>query len=203
MAASTTTALEVANLALLYVGNGQTINDFDEVTQEAKACKVYFVKARDALLESFPWKFATKRSVLAVLSSPDALTAYERSGWAYTYGLPADLITPRSLYSGTRTPAAGSRIPYDIEGNLLLTDQDEAELLYTSQETNVGLWSPLFIEALAWQLAVKLCLILPVKPEWARNAKVEAELAFRKAGAAQSRGAQEDPIPPSEYTSAR
>jgi len=203
VAAATTTPIEVCNLALLYVGNGQTINDFDEATQEAKACKVFYVKARDALLQSFPWSFATKRSALAALSTPDVETSDARTGWSYSYALPSDCLSPRRLWAGARTPASGDRIPFAIEGVLLLTDEEDAELTYTFQESTVARWSPLFVEALAWALAMKLCLILPVRPEWAKNAKTESELAWRKAGAADHRASQEDPPPPSEYTSVR
>ncbi len=196
MAAASTTPVDVCNLALLYIANGQTITALDDRTSAARACKVFYAKARDALLESFPWKFATKRSVLA-------LSTEERTGWAYVYDLPADCLAPRSIYPGKRMPSALEKIPFDVEGTLLLTDWAEAELIYTFQETVVAHWPALFVEALAWALAMKLCLTLPVKPEWSKGAKVEAELAFRKAGAAQFRATQEDPTPPSEYTSAR
>lgn len=207
MASATTTPVDVCNLALLYTGTGQTINSLDENTQEAKACKVFYAKARDALLESFWWKFATKHAVLALLAGQ------ARTDWVYTYALPADCITPRYIHTGMRIPNAIDKIPFDIEtvssaadlvsGLCLVCDQQAAQLCYTANSEVVALWSPLFIEALAWELATRLCLILPVKPEWSTRAKAGAIAAFAKAGAAQNRGAQQDPNPPSEYTSAR
>lgn len=203
MAAATTTALEVCNAALLYVGNGQTINDFDEVTQEAKACKAFYAKTRDELLEKAWWKFATKRADLAVLSSPDVETADARSGWAYTYQLPADCLQPRYIWSGNRTPTPDDRVPFDVEEVLFLTDQEDCELVYTFQQTVVARFSALFVEALAWALATKLALVVPVKPELAKLAEAKALQALRSAAAANARGERVDPPPPSEYTSAR
>lgn len=207
MSAETTTEVEVCNQALLYTGTGQTINSLTENTMESRACKVHSGKTRVALLQAFPWKFATKRATLALLAGE------ARTGWAYTYELPSDCISPRFLWAGSRMPNAIDKIPFDIEtvsaasgavaGLCLLTDQKAAELIYTADVRTVSLWSPLFVDAVAWALAVKLCLILPVKPEWAKNAKFEAVAAFNKAGAAEFRGSQQDPNPPSEYTSAR
>ena len=207
MASSTTTEVEVANEALLYVGVSQTVNDFDESTAEAKACKAFFAKTRDALLEKFWWKFATSRSFLALLSSE------ERSNWAYTYALPANCIAPRYIDPGVRNPREDQRIPFDLEallsgagvvnGLCLVTDQPDAELVYTARVENVALWSPGFVTAMAWHLAVQLALVLPIKPELATRALAMAKVELGEAKVMQLRGHQPDLPAPSEYTTAR
>jgi hypothetical protein len=206
VASATTTVAEICNEALLYVGSGQAINDLDEDSAEARACKVYYAKTRDALLEAFPWKFAGKRSVLALLSGE------ERVGWAFAYAWPSDCLAPRRIWNGQRTPAAYSRIPFDVEststngnvsGRCIVTDREDAELIYTAQVTTVALFTPLFCETLALSLASKLALILPIKPDVASRLKLEARAAFQTAAAAQLRASQEDVAPPSEYTAYR
>lgn len=197
MAAATTTELEVCNLALLLVGNGQQINGFDEKTMESKACKVFYAKARDAFLEAFWWKFATKRALLAVVAGQT------RDGWAYVYAQPSDFLAPQRIWNGERVPTARNKIPFTLEGTFVLTDRAQASLIYTYQCTAVALWTPLAIDALGWELAMRLALILPVRKDWAKDAKQEAALAFTRAVAANLRAEQEDPEPPSEYTSER
>lgn len=206
MASATQTAVEVCNESLLYVGHGQTINDLEEETMEARACKVYYAKARDALLQALWWKFATKRAVLAELDDE------ERSGWDFVYEWPSDCLTPRRIWNGQRVPAANNKIPFDVESmsasglvsdRCILTDEEDAELIYTAQVTAVSLFPPLFVEALAWALASKLALILPIKPGVAAAMKSEAGVALRMAAAVELNASQEDVAPPSEFTSAR
>lgn len=206
MAAATQTPVDVCNLALLYTGQGQQINSLDQATIEAKACKVHYAKTRDAFLESAWWKFATKHAVLALLSGQT------RTDWVYVYQLPSDFIAPRYIHTGQRLSNPIDRIPFDLEsvsastavtGQCLVTDQKAAELCYTAEVPTIALWTPLAVDALAWELAVKLCLILPVKPEWAARARLEAKQARATALASQARSAQSDPTPPSEYTNAR
>lgn len=206
MAAVTTVAVQICNEALLFTGTNAIINDFNENTAEAKACKVVYEKTRDALLEKFPWRFCTRRAVLAQL-------AIETTGWAYTYALPADCLSPRRIWNGLHVCQDADEIPFDVEsysltltpfgGLCLLTDKAQAELIYTAANTNPALYSPLFVEALAWAIAVKLCLVLPVKPEWAARCQVMAEKTAREAWASQLRGIREGPVPDSEYTTTR
>lgn len=207
MAAATQTPVDLCNLALLYTGQGQQINTLEQATMEAKACKRYYAPTRDAFLESFWWKFATKHANLVLLSGID------NPDWQYAYALPTDYITARFIHTGLRIPNPIDKIPFEVEttssnlnvvsGLCLMTDQKLARLAYTAECPVLALWSPLAIEAFAWALAVKLCLILPVKPDWAAKAKVEARATWLTAGAAQNRSAQQDPPPPSEYTSKR
>lgn len=206
-----TTAVQICNAALLNTGTSQFINTFDDRTTEAKVLKVIYEPTRDALLERFPWKFATRRALLPLLAG----SWQQRTGWTYAYALPPDCIVPQRIWSGVRTPAALDKIPFDVEGTgdgtatttttglVLLTDQGGAELIYTTRNDTPATYSPLFIEALAWALAVKLCLVLPVKPEWAAKCDAEFTKALLIAKSVHSRGQQEDPNPPSEFTTAR
>lgn len=205
------TAVQICNAALVNTGTSATINSFDERTSESRACKAIYELTRDGLLERFPWKFATKRQSLALNSG----SWLQRTGWTYSYALPSDCIIPRRIWAGVRTPNALDKIPFEVEASgpgtsttetsqlILLTDQAAAELIYTARNDNPALYSPLFIEALAWALAKKLCLVLPVKPEWSAKCDAEFTKALLIAKSVHSRGHQEDPNPPSEFTTAR
>ena len=193
---------QIANLALAYVGHGQTLNALTESNAAARACTTVYASARDELLEKYNWKFARKHSVLALLSG------VTRSAWAYCYELPVDCLAPRSIWSGIRTPTLDQRIPFDWEAgdsgpSILVTDQAEAELEYTAKVTTVALFTPGFIKALAWAMAVELCMVLPVKPELALGIDKKAFRALAEAVKAMEGSAKKDPAPDSEYISER
>lgn len=198
-----TSEAAVCNLALGLLGQRQFIDNLDEATTEAQACKVYFASARNALLQRWGWRFATKRKVLE-------LTTEVRSGWEYAYRLPADMMleAPARIWDGQREPGAGERIPFGVElddaggGHLVLTDQPDAELLYTRELTAVALWPALFVDAVAARLAVRLAPTLTAKPP-SQLLISGAELAFQMAAAASGNAAQGDQPADSELISVR
>ena len=197
-----TTEAQVANLALAFVGHAAPITSLADNTAAARACNSIYAPARDALLERYNWKFARKHVVLALLSG------VERTAWAYCYELPADCLAPRALWSGTRTPRVDERIPFDWEAgdtgaSILVTDQADAELEYTAKETTVAKFTPGFVKALAWAMAVELALVLPVKPALALRLDDKAKMALAQAVAAMEGTARKDAAPDSEYITER
>lgn len=210
MPAASTNPVDVCNLALQYVGSSQELNTLDEARAEARACKRFYSRVRDACLERFIWRFATVRADLALLANA------ARSGWTYTYQLPANCITPQFIvppgFSGELLSSEEEKIPFDVEADqvlgvvtskVLLSNLENAELVYTAECPNVALWSPLFVDLVAWEIAVKLCLTLPVKPDWAIRAKQGARDAFAEAGASQLRARKQGTLPRSSFTTAR
>ena len=193
---------DICNIALLRVGHKTLIDDLEESNQAARACKVLFTEARDSLLATAPWAFATQRADLAVVE--DA----ERTGWEYAYALPADCITPINIYPGTRNPSADVQVPFKLEysatsGQLLLTDMEDAELLYVARVEEIPLYPPLFVEALAWKLASDLALVLPVKPQVGLAMQQGFERALTRAAAVEFRKGLEDQPPQASYIRAR
>lgn len=183
---------EVANLALGLIGQRQLLDSLNETSTEAQMAKLYFASTRNELLAAWHWRFATRRSVLA-------LTAEERNGWGYCYAAPTGMLVPQRIWNGSREPGEGEPIPFDVElndagdGMLILTDQSEAELFYTYQLETVALWPPLFVKAVAAQMAVYLAGALPVKPELARGLQQSATLALQQAAVRDANSAQKDP----------
>jgi hypothetical protein len=189
--AAVTTVARVCNLALGLVGQRQFIDNLTENSTEAQVCAVYYESTRNELLQAWHWRFATKRAVLA-------LTTETRTGWGYCYAAPADMLTPRRIWDGQREPGAGEAIPFGWElndaasGHLVLTDMEQAELIYTAEFTNVALWPPLFVKAVAAQLAVYLAGALPVKPELMPTLQRNATLALQTAAAHDANAATRD-----------
>lgn len=193
-------AVEVCNLALSYVGHGLDLDNLNEDTNESRSAKRCYVPARDELLERKEWKFATRRATLALLAGE------ERDGWTYVYALPSDCIAARSIYAGTLTPTEDQKVPFDIEatatGACLLTDEEDAILIYTARIEETSRFTPGFVKALAWHIAVELCLVLPIDDDKAQKIEKKAAQALLQGYAAQA-NLQKSVPPESEYVSGR
>ena len=199
----TTPEAQVCNLALMRVGQREFIDSLDEATVQAEMCSAAFGPARDELLERAPWPFAMRRALLGQLVAPT--TGPDFGEWAYRYSLPSDCVAPRFIYTGSTMTPPDKRIPFVIELDsdtganfLLLTNQPSAQLAYTAQVTNPGLWSPMFVQAMAWRVALDLILSLPVKPQLARQVEDKANRAIAAALASQLNQAQEGLVPEAE-----
>lgn len=130
---------EVANLALSMVGEPSIISLTDP-NEGAKAANLWFDTARDAVLEDHLWNFAMKRTTLATVSgSPEF-------GFDNKYKLPNDFIRLVAF-----DPEAQPN--YRIEGEEIVTDSDNPELLYVRRVTNLNLWPAAVRMALASRLA--------------------------------------------------
>lgn len=147
--ASTT---EIANLAISHLGIGKEISNIDtDRSQEANACKRYFKTARDATLRDFNWSFATKINKLALIKE------IPNKEWGYSYRYPTDCIHARRILTGKKNESRQQRIAYKIAkddaGKIIFTDEQEAELEYTTRVEDPTFYSEDFIMAFSFRLA--------------------------------------------------
>lgn len=199
-----TTPAELCSIALGYVGIRVQLDRLDEPGLEAEACAKLWPHCRDLLLSRRHWTFAARRAQLT------AVVGAERSGWGYAYRLPSDFLAVRSLHNelnyGILETVAG-RTRYRVEGSpsgsLLFTNTSAVELLYTARFDTVVLYPPLVQDALAWLLASRLALELPVKPQLAAAALQQYERALAEAAALDAAQAQEGPPGESEFIRVR
>lgn len=195
-------AVDICNIALGRIGQGQFITALTGTTAEAQACRIFYPGARDTTLSRLWWQFATGRKVLATL-------ALERTNWEFVYGLPGDCLDARYLVvEGVAEPRPDERKAFALEndataGRVLLTNEEEAELVYTRKVEDPTLFSPLFADAVAWKLASDLCLRIPVKPQVGRAMVAAYEAALSVAGANDLNQAQRGPPPQASYIRAR
>lgn len=130
-----TSAVDICNLALSHLGDEAQVATISppDGTVQAAHCARYYPLARDAVLQSFPWTFATKRATLAVLANPYA------SDWGYAYALPSTCLRPLAALNpgvpaanfGNDQSDAGSH-PFVVEAA-----QDGTRVLYTNLPTAV------------------------------------------------------------------
>lgn len=169
----------ICNLALSHIGDTANVSSISppEGTVQAQLCARFYPLARDVLLESHSWGFATKRVALALLSATV-------DSWLYAYAIPTDVqsiisvLPPEaaddysfpSPYPADQFgyPAANVNLmsvaympqPYQTEEiggqSAILTNQADAVLRYTAKVTDPTKFTPLFRLALSHMLASML-----------------------------------------------
>lgn len=179
--------VSICNLALSNIGK-DNIQALTDAGAEARACSQFYEHTRDVLLQGYPWRFAGATVSLAEVTN-------DRLGkWAYAYARPTDCLKVRWLrpaYSEDEAAPSDQdemSIPYEIDGGVIYTNLSPAFLRYTSAVTDPSKFSPLFVDALSWHLAVRLAMPLT------RDPKVRADawqVATQMTGQAQMMDANE------------
>lgn len=147
--------VDICNLALSHLGDSATVASIDppEGSAQAEHCQRFYPIARDSLLELHNWKFATKRTRLALLD-------VDSWNWAYAYAEPSDAMKIISILPPTATPieptADYETMAADDGSGLILTDLEEATALYIAEVTDTMRFSPMFVTTLSWHLASML-----------------------------------------------
>jgi len=132
---------QIANRALSKVGDTRVSNIETDGSERALVINEMYEQVRDALLQSYPWNFAIKRTNLALDgTSPNW-------GWANRYQLPSDCL---ALLDIKTSP------DYRVEGGYILTDNGAPLYIrYIKSVTSEGEFDAMFTEAFAAELAVE------------------------------------------------
>lgn len=194
--------IEICNIALSRVAHTQPIAAFDENSQAAELCSVFFKPLRELVLADFPWPFAESIVTLADIGSP-------APGWAYRYRYPADCLKVREIIiPDQRRPLSSDqqvpyKIGYDSGGRVIHTDQEAAGVRFTFRVEDSTFFDPLFVDALAWRLGQDLALPLSSKPDLQQYCQQQYEMAKTRAQGSAFEESQDDPEPESEFVSVR
>lgn len=154
------TAIDICNLALAHLGDSATVSSITppEGSAQAEHCARFYPIARDSLLERHNWNFATLRRTLALLASPAP------PEWGYVYDVPSDVLRVLAVYSpdasdeliesGVAVPQNFVRGIYDLTDTpAIFSDTEGAVLRYVQKVADPNRFSPLFVDALSYQLA--------------------------------------------------
>ena len=171
--------VDIVNRALSKLGETPITSLGDPVKAAKLAASLYGI-VRDDVITSHTWNFAKTRVMLpAEAKTPDF-------GWKYQYLLPSDNL--RVMEAGPWPQAVmddyigGERRSFVLEGGLLLTNHGPAlNLIYLRRVTDVGLYPPSFIEALACKLAVEMCAALTDSNSKREMAWREYDMAIKQA----------------------
>jgi len=142
------TQVQICNLALTRMGANGHIQSLSEASEEAYSCSRLFDPTLRAALRMYAWGFATETDTLALLSeTPD--------DYEYAYSLPSGCVRPLYILPKQDPPLA-----FEVRGNKLYTDVEEAVLKYTQYVDNPGMYDDAFVEAFSYRLAADLALPL-------------------------------------------
>jgi len=162
-------AIALCSRALLKLG-AATIASFDDGTAESEVCANLYPSVRDALLSSYPWKFATGQ-----VSLP-RLVAQPVADYAMAYQLPADFL--RAMSAGVAGQGFG--LSYRIAENRLHCDADEVTLTYIFRPDELS-FPPFFDQVLITRLAAEFCIPLTESTSRAEFLYRLAEDEYRRA----------------------
>ena len=165
--------VDICNAALAHIGAESLVTSIDppDGSTEAGYCKTFYPLARRSALEVYNWAFARVRVQLSEVENQSTV-------WQYAYAVPAKCLTARRILPlayiqsiGLQTWPMGFDSPifnwkvlddlfnergssdFEIEGDVLYTNEPDAWLLYTTDITDSSKFSPMFTTALAMLLA--------------------------------------------------
>lgn len=144
--------VDVCNLALSHLGDEASLASIDppEGSAQADHCAKFYPIARDLMLEKHPWKFATRR----VLLSPVDVDLWE---WGYAYAEPNNCARLLSVLPQDAPTEADTQeyeaMSAESGASVILTDQEEASLVYIHKVTDTSKFPALFVYALSRLLA--------------------------------------------------
>lgn len=191
--------VDICNTALAHVGADSQIASISppDGTVEAGYCARFYPIARRLLIDRFAFRFTRTRVLLAEVTNPS-------DEWGFAYALPADCVRPVQVLPAVGTSALWFSDGYDdaqnldgsverdsalfaVEGDVLLTNEPDAVLLYRRDVVDPNRFSPGFADALAKTLAGYLAPSLIKGIDGARIGATWAE-----AGTASARAAATD-----------
>lgn len=146
----------IANMALSNLGGRSKIESFTEQSVEAAEVNLWYDYSRLATLQAFNWSFATKRLALALDSNEAPLLE-----WTYRYQYPSDCV--RARYIENPSGPWEDVVPFKVEmadatTKTILTDMEDATLVYTFDQENTSFFTPLFVKAMSFHLASQLAM---------------------------------------------
>lgn len=172
---ATVSPVRIANMALSNIGARSRIESLSEQSTEAKECNLWYDFSRLSTLEGYDWNFARKRQKLSLANDdpPEGL-------WAFRYQYPADCVHARQLENPTiiSVPQTFNQptqfdqtdaIPFEVEtipdgtSKSILTDMEEATLVFTFNQEQTSLFTPFFVKTLSYHLASQIAIALTGK----------------------------------------
>lgn len=136
----------IYNKAIVLLGSRETLLSPDEAIPSAQSLSALWDIARRSALAMHPFNFAIVRDKLLRDTKAPAF------GYAYQFKKPAEML---------RWLPWDSDDPYyfdgEEEGEFFLTDEPEIFIRYIGDHTDSSKWSPLFVDVMAYTLALEYC----------------------------------------------
>lgn len=155
-----TSVVQICNMALSHIGSDARVTSISppDGSVEAGHCATYFDQARTELLETGNWNFSLKRARLAQVTNASRV-------WAYAYAKPSDCLHAIRIARATIGVTVFTQdsvalraddrdgAEFDIEGDVIFSNEPEATLIYARDVTDSNKFTPGFVSALSFMLA--------------------------------------------------
>jgi hypothetical protein len=209
--------VDIYNFALSNAGISVFVGNINEASEARRVCTRWYTQCRDQVLRDFPWPFATKAVALSELSDTFP-------GWEFVYQYPSDCLRAGAVMTSDGMRATNGfallfqdnqvvpfpiRTPYSValaadnSSQVILTDLEEAWLIYIARVTVVTVFQPDFVDALSWKLASRIALPLQAKVDMALAAEKSYQFAIANAWANAMNEATPDARPDSPSIAVR
>jgi len=161
----------IVNMALCRIG-APTVNEYEtDSSVPAQKARLFYVPERQALIRRHWFRFAASRAVLA--ESTTAPTC----GFDSQFALPTGFLALRYIIDpNSGEPCTVSPDTYAIEGNYILTNESEVEIVYSADVTDTAAFDPLFQKLLVTTLALDLIYPLAKLAAVGAADRIKAEL---------------------------
>jgi hypothetical protein len=153
--------IDVVNIALNLLGE-PAITSIDDDSDAARAMKVNYIHSRDATLEAHPWTFSIRRFI------PAKLAADPEFGPPNAFSIPSDIMRVTSVWdderywreSGSGRSTNRNQALWALESRVIVTDSDPIYCIGIRRIDDEGIYSPLFVQAFAAQLAMMSAYVI-------------------------------------------
>lgn len=167
---------QIANLGLAEAREVLINGDIDTSTQAiAETARLVYDQSLEQVLRRVRPTFAQTRTTLTKDATAPAFK------YAYAYELPVNYVY---LIAFNGEELGRSDDKFEIEGRKILTDEDEANIVYIKKEEDTSLYTPEFIQALSLYIGYKVLRAKRGDRGLADDLKRDAMMAVSEARAA-------------------
>lgn len=145
---------DLSNQALGHLGASLQISNVDtDETAEARICRTFIEMAIKTTLRAAQWPGHRRVVALGLIEENPS------SEWAYSYQYPADCLFSQRILNGVfRRDSNFTKVSYEIYadpmlGKLIYTNQQDAQLQYTSSAMPLDFWDEDLVLACSLMLA--------------------------------------------------
>jgi hypothetical protein len=169
-------------MALARIEIKQAIGSLNDETPVGRLCLRFYEHCRQTMLREFPWSFCEQYYTLALVASDP------NPRWSYAYRYPTGVVRVNDIVDSSGIKIPSPRIPYkigsDSQGRLIYTDEVDAVIAANTDISDTSQMDPMFIDSLAWRLAMELAGPLSENTGAVNTARGMYEISVRRAMAA-------------------
>jgi len=140
--------VSLCNQALAKVGVNPIVS-FDDESEQARICTLFYEDTRDAVIGECEWTFARRRFTLAPLATPPAF------GYGQAFLIPTDV---EKVISVSTDPNVMNNITWEVEGDQILCDATSINVMGMTNTDAITKFSKAFAAALISRLAAEFAV---------------------------------------------